>query len=229
MVKNKNSQKRISKTEIEDLFLASIENANSLLDIAIKNLESSNSHISLGLSEIALEEIGKSYTCLAYYSVSEVVDDWSTFWNEWRSHVVKAHRAFLYEFFCLVRMEIENSDKYIPSKRSLIPHEKEASFYVDFDETTRKAIIPSIEVEKEEIFNRVASVIGPLNAAMLVREKFKNKPEDYKRAFSEYAWFTLTHDIYQQDVLKVLKHVKNGNKDFDTAINDIIEMFTPPK
>ena len=186
-----------------------------------------NGHISVGLSEIALEEIGKSFSCLAYCSISDQEANWDVFWQDWRKHDAKAHRAFLYEFFCLLRIEFDFSDDYIPSKRKRISLEKEASLYVDFDNIKRKPIIPIQEIEENERLNRVGSVIGPLNAALKVQELMKNKQPDYKKAFYDYAFYVLTQEVYQQQVTDLLKKLKKGIEEYDKALDDILLLFTP--
>ncbi|WP_446725140.1 AbiV family abortive infection protein [Mucilaginibacter sp. SJ] len=57
----------------------------------------------LGIAELALEELGKSYTLLAYHSKAFTITDWKRFWKDWKSHEVKASRGFFYEFFCTLR------------------------------------------------------------------------------------------------------------------------------
>lgn len=213
---------KLNPEEIEELFSASLQNAFSLSDVAVKNLQSPHKHISLGLAEICLEEIGKSYMCLAYYNNEE--NEWSKFWKEWRNHKLKAARGLFYEFFSLVRLELPNWDKTIVSKRKLIPLEKEASFYVDFDMNNREVIIPNKDIEDVELYNRVMSIMAPLITALKIRDKFIKGTPDYKNAYSDYARITLELPIFQQDALNVLEAMKIGNDEYNKAITDIIDM-----
>jgi AbiV family abortive infection protein len=48
------------------------------------------------MAECALEEIGKSFTCLAYYAVADSVTDWTAFWKDWKDHKVKAHSSIVW-------------------------------------------------------------------------------------------------------------------------------------
>jgi len=229
---------KLNKPELEQLFYSSIENAQSLLDVAINNLQS---HISLGISEIALEELGKSFSCLAQYGKTENDGTWSAFWKEFKNHKLKAHRGFFYEFFSPFRFEIENNPKNNVSNRQSIPGEKEVSFYVDFDKTKRVPIIPNIEVEFSEIANRVFSILGPLNTALTIKEMFLDNSDSYKQAFSDFARFTLEVNVFQQDVPKILESLGRSNiisvvdeskasienaKQYDQALSDIYKVFT---
>ncbi len=99
-------------------------NAISLFNSATTISKGEDKHVALGLAEIALEELGKAYTCLAYYSSATKLDNWSEFWKVWRSHKIKAYRAFFFEFFCLMRIEIPEFDEKFPTKHEIIPHEK---------------------------------------------------------------------------------------------------------
>lgn len=219
---------QITKSELLDLFYASNKNANSLLNVALTNAFDENSgQISLGLAELALEELGKSFTCLSYYFQSNRDADWADFWKAWRNHTTKAYRAFLYEFFSLLRMELPQSEEYGITKRAKIPLEKEVSFYVDFDCKTKKILQPFIEIDKTEIVSRVTSVIGPLNTVTLIEELIKNNSSEiYLNAISKYAYMVMSNEIYQQDVEFLLPTLKNGVLENDKAIDDIWIMFS---
>ncbi len=223
----------LNGAELMDLFTAAIDNAMHLMEAAQELVASKNApqYTSLGLGELALEELGKSYTCLAYYSNRRQLD-WKLFWKEWRNHELKAHRAFFYEFFCLLRAEVQADDRndYFPSYREKIPLEKEATFYVDIDRESRKIHLPIKEITTKECYYRLASLIGPMNAALKVKRLIETNKEDvYITAFSDYAFSTLTTSMYQQDVLTVLAAMKTGDETYDRALNDIAVLFTPQK
>lgn len=225
-------QTQLSKINLIDLFNASLNSAESLFDAALSIVKQDDiAHVSLGLAELSLEELGKSYTCLAYYHFGgqkSIV--WKDFWKDWKNHEMKAHRAYFYEFFCLIRMEIVGDKIKGPSYRDRIPHEKEISFYVDFDHGKQTVIVPSKEVKILESHRRISSLIGPLNAAYRVCELIENnKHKDYLDAISMYAYTTISSDMYQQDVKATLENLKNGNSMFDKALNDIWSLFNPEK
>jgi AbiV family abortive infection protein len=224
--------KTLTKEQVLSLFMASIENGFSLATVAIDNIpKKNNMHISLGLAELALEELGKSYTCLSYYCLTEQKEEiWADFWKDWKNHTVKAHRAFFYEFFSLFRIEIKDSGKLFPTIRESIPVEKEVSFYVDFDFKKNEIVQPFKAINTDELFYRVSSVVGPLNVAFKVKKMIEeNKDEDYRMAVSNYALQTITSNMYQQDVEKVLRQMKNGISEYDRALNDIWNLFNPEK
>ena len=223
----------LSKEELLSLFNSSIDNALDLFTSStIIFKEKTISHISLGLAELALEELGKSYTCLSYYCLGGVKRKkshsiWNHFWKDWKNHTVKAHRGFFYEFFCLWRIEINNANNYIPTKQKTIPSEKEISFYVDFDLKTRKIITPFKDIDFEETTNRVSTIIGLLNSAFRVKELInKNMNDEYITAISNYALVTITENVFQQDVENILKELENGVKMHDKALEDIYNLFT---
>lgn len=219
-------QSTLTSSEAEALFYASVENATSLYEVAIANLGTEQRHISLGLAEIALEELGKSFTCLSIYSIDRQNYDWNDFWKVWKNHKTKSYRAFFYEFFCLFRIELPEFDSTnFPSKRKIIPHEKEVSFYVDFNEQSRIPVKPFTEIEYIEIANRVCSVAGPLSAALNIIERFKNNSDEYRNAFSDYARYILEHNVYQQDVFNILDLLKNDKPEYNRGLNAIYIMF----
>jgi len=213
-------------SEIEDLFGQLIKNAIALSDASTALLKSEQKQVSLGLSELALEELGKSFTCLAFYSVESSPEKWKMFWVDWKAHEVKAQRAFLYEFFSTQRYELVQPPDYYPSKRKIIPIEKEVSFYIDFDIRSRKVIIPSENIDTQEIVYRASSVLGPLATAATIHDLFHGKEREYKNAFSDYARYVMENKIYQQNGVELLNKMKNGIKEYDLAIDEIIEMFT---
>ena len=217
----------LSKEKLFSLFSSCVHNAFSLWTAASNNIDSEETiHISLGLGELALEELGKSYTCLAHICVDGSENIWKQFWKDWKNHTVKAHRAFFYESFCLWRIEVGESCKVGPTIRSSIPTEKELSFYVDYDKEKDQIIRPFEKIGKEEIFSRIGSVVGPLNTALKVEDLLvRNKSIDYWNSISKYALFTILDHEFQQDVEKILSKLKNGNEDNDKALKDIWMMF----
>jgi AbiV family abortive infection protein len=173
---------KLNQIEIVQLFSKAIDNAFSLFNAAqhLMTDYSGKKHPSLGLAELSLEELGKSFTCLAYYSNAEKISDWKIFWKEWKDHNLKAHRAFFYEFFCLLRVEL-NSQIYkdsFPSIRDSISREKEHSFYVDIYKSNRKIYIPELEVTDDECSNRLLSLLGLLNSAFHVRDWMISEESD---------------------------------------------------
>lgn len=223
---------RLKKKELLQLFSSSIDNALQLFNASqylIINYEGKK-FPTLGLAELALEELGKSYTCLAYYSKADKIKNWSVFWNEWKDHDLKAHRAFFYEFFCLQRVGLE-SQKYrdnFPTLRGRFSKEKEQSFYVDIDKSNRKIYIPENEIADDECWNRILSLVGLLNATFHIREWFEtNKSEYFRNSISDYAFLTISRQIYQQDVENVLKSMRTDNTEYNKGLEAIWTLFNP--
>ncbi len=72
----------LKKSEILDLFCSSLDNSFCLFQTAKQTAFNSeyNKFPSLGLAELALEELGKSFSCLAIYSKADTLKDWTDFW-----------------------------------------------------------------------------------------------------------------------------------------------------
>lgn len=225
---------KLKKEELLELFNSAVDNSFYLYECSQKILFEldKNKYPSLGLAELSLEELGKSFTCLAYYSNVQNLYNWKEFWSEWKNHDLKAHRAFFYEFFSLFRIELEYENEKdtldFPSVRRKFSKEKEASFYVDIDKGNRKIHKPEKEISDEECIRRVTSLIGLFNAAFHIRDWFeKNKNEDFRNAISDYAFKTITTEMYQQDVLEVLKNMKSENKEYNRGLGMIENLFNP--
>ncbi len=225
---------RLKQKELLQLFTSSIENAIQLFSAAQHLLTSYNGekYPALGLAELALEEIGKSYTCLAYFSKADKMKDWAVFWKEWKNHDLKAHRAFFYEFFCMLRIELDSQifKNNFPTIRGKFSKEKEKSFYVDIDKSNRQIYIPMNEVSDEECTNRLISIIGLLNATFHIRTWLETKhSEHFKNAISDYAFLTISTQMYTQDVESVLQKMKTENQEYNKGLEAIWELFKPDK
>ncbi|MFH1001314.1 MAG: AbiV family abortive infection protein [Bacteroidota bacterium] len=225
---------KLKSAELLQLFSNSIDNAFELYNAA-QHLTISydgKKYPALGLAELALEELGKSYTCLAYYSKANKINDWTVFWKEWKDHDLKAHRAFFYEFFCLLRVELINqkfTDKF-PTLREKFSKEKELSFYVDINKSNRKIHIPEREIEDIECINRIASLIGLINSTFHIRDWLNSDNSEYfKNAISDYAFVTITKKMYQQDVENVLKGMRTDNEEYNRGLDNIWALFKPDK
>lgn len=222
---------KLKSDELLILFFHSVDNANYLFKSARDIVFNSKGkkYPSLGLAELALEELGKSYTCLAYYSTANCIEDWSLFWKDWKGHETKASRAFFYEFFCLLRLEIDAPEfkSNFPSTKGKFSKEKELAFYVDIDRGNRKLLIPSVEVTDIECMNRIASLVGLFNAAFHVVDWMKaEKPAQYRKAISDYAYKTLTTEMYQHDVEQVIQQMHHPvDQDYNSGLQDILTLF----
>ena len=218
----------LKKEELYKLFINSLDNSYNLYESAKKILDSANieKHASLGLAELALEELGKSYSCLAYYSESSTLKDWKDFWKEWKNHDLKASRAFFYEFFNLLRIDNVDDNLNFPTNKESFSKEKEFSFYVDIDKSNRKIYIPKQEISETECRRRIYSLLGLFSSALYIKDWFdENKNEDFRDAISNYAYRTISTEMSQQDVNNVLSKMKTKNKDYNLGLEKIYNLF----
>lgn len=222
----------LKKEEIKKLYNATIENAQSLYDAAdtIALKYEKKKFPSLGLAELALEELGKSYTLLAYYSKTEKNLNWNVFWKEWKDHNLKAHRGYFYEFFSLLRITVRNENEPLHdsfTKRGKISKEKELAFYVDIDKGSRKIQIPAEEIDDVECITRVLSIIGLMSSAFYIRDWLNSeKSENYKNAISDYTYYTLTNNVTPRDVRKILDLLKSSDVDYNEGLDEIWKLFS---
>lgn len=224
----------LKKEELLELFNSSVDNAFYIYECSSKILFEleKNKYPSLGLAELSLEQLGKSFNCLAYYSKAQNKSDWNDFWKEWKNHDIKAHRAFFYEFFSTLRLELEyeNEEEALkfPSSRGNFSKEKEASFYVDINKGNRKIHKPEIEISDEECIRRVTSLSGLFNAAFYIKDWFAENPnENFRNAISDYAYKTISTKMYQQDVIYTLKEMKSKNEEYNRGLEKIEKLFNP--
>lgn len=223
----------LTKKELLKLFNASVDNSKHLFDAAVElSLRyNKNKFPSLGLAELALEELGKSYSCLAIYSKDQKKVDWKVFWKDWKDHELKAHRAFFYEFFCLLRLEIQD----LSSEIELIPRgsfskEKEVSFYVDISKSNRHIHIPAKEIDDKECIARTASLLGLINASYHVKDWLNStSSQSFKNAISDYAYLTLTTNMYQQDIEKMLHSMRIDDTEYNSGLDAIWNLFSNAK
>ena len=100
------------------------------------------------------------------------------------------------------------------------------SFYVDINKENRNIHKPEKEISDLECIRRVTSLLGLFNAAFYVRDwMLENNNEDFRNAISDYAFQTISTEIYQQDVNNVLQQMKKGNEQYDSGLNKISELF----
>jgi AbiV family abortive infection protein len=225
---------KLKKNELLELFSASVDNAMCLFNAGqyLTTKYEGSIFPSLGLAELALEELGKSYLCLAYYSKVPRLQDWNAFWKEWRNHDLKAQRAYCYEFFCLLRVELD-SQKFkdnFPTLRKKFSKEKEFSFYVDIDKSNRKIHVPKKEILDDECINRLFSLMGLLNATAYIEDWMRSEnSEEFKNAISDYAYTVMTTKVFQQDAHEILKKMRSDNNEYNKGLGAIWELFNPHK
>jgi len=162
----------------------------------------------LGLAQLGQEEIGKSLSLLAAFSLPPDPDAWRWLWGDWRNHNLKAYRAFMYELIDPYRIELTAKDgtKYVGLPlRAKISQEKEFSFYVNFDEHAGSFVAPNSTVTQGEVFNRVFTLLYLGMAADDIKTVLTEENErDRIIAFSPIVVRICTGTLYQQDMPAIL-------------------------
>jgi len=203
----------------------SVENAMALLDAALKTW-GDHPAVALGLSELGQEELGKSLSFLSAFYFLEHGADWAWFWDSWRSHQLKAHRAFLYELFSPLRMIVDPDG---PSRiagsstRPDIKHEKEAAFYVDYSPSDGKFVSPGDNIKPIEVANRTGTLLCLGVTALALKNALDegSKEENYI-AFSELAIRVCSDEIYQLDMPSIMRQFSSRSS-YHAALIRIVE------
>ena len=105
-VGSKSKHPVLSFAQLREGYVQTIENAIRFFS-ASTDLIKAFPEKALALGELGQEEVGRSLTLLAAFSLPTEADAWEWFWKAWNNHQVKAHRAYLYEIISPLRLEIE--------------------------------------------------------------------------------------------------------------------------
>jgi AbiV family abortive infection protein len=206
-----------------------VDNGLRLLQAAM-DLTTSFPDKSLALAQIGQEEVGKSLSLLAAFVLPQDSISWAWFWSGWRSHNLKAHRAFLYELLNPTRIELIAKDKSRYSGhplRETMPREKESGLYVEFDETTSAFVAPSLGVTLVEAVSRCSTLqyLGLTSDA--VRRALMDSNSSFRlAAFGEIAFRICSETIYQQDMPNILMNFEKRSAEHKHMIEDLNEAFT---
>ena len=96
------------------------------------------------------------------------------------------------------------------SRRSSMPAEKEASFYVNFDPTTNCFVQPDDDVETDEVLNRVMSAAYLAQKAYAVHQALDADDSEFRyAAISEVAFRITTEQLFQQDMPAILEEFRS--------------------
>ena len=217
---------RIRPETLRKGFELSVSNGFSL-SMSAMTLISEFQQIALGLAQLGQEEIGKSLSILAAMHITDNDEGWQWFWSSWRNHRVKAHRAFLYELFSPWRLELKTPEgKRMAglSRRLSMPLEKEAAFYVNFDEATGSFIAPEDSVTQEEAINRLMAVCYLSNKAFGIYQGLEENDSEFRyTAIAEIAFRVCTEDLYQQDMPIVFEEFRCRSERHEALIRALGE------
>ena len=189
--------------------------------------------VALGLGQLGQEEIGKSLSILAAVGLRDDDAPWQWFWDAWRDHKVKAHRAFIYELLSPLRLELRTSSGQRlagHSRRSTMPAEKEASFYVNFNRTTLSFVPPDDDVKTDEVLNRVMSACYLAQKAYAVHRALEAEDSEFRyAAISELAFRITTEDLFQQDMPKILEEFRSRSPRHGALMQALQTAFSEEK
>ncbi|HQP88906.1 MAG TPA: AbiV family abortive infection protein [Thermoanaerobaculia bacterium] len=211
--------------QILDGYQKSVANGLRLLHASM-DLVAAYPDVALGLAELGQEEIGKSLSLLAAFSLPMRPEPWRQFWDTWRDHKLKGYRAFLYEIICPVRIvAIENGRSIadgVPTRSSL--HlEKEAAFYVDFDEDSAAFVAPEQGVDPQEAYTRCFTLLYlAITADRTMTALTSADPEFRLRAFSRIAERICTdQDLLQEDMPYLLVTLSQESPRHASLVSDL--------
>ena len=194
--------------QLYDGYIKSVENAMDLLGAALK-IHDDHTAVALGLCELGQEELGKSLSFLAAFYFLEHDADWTWFWNSWRDHQLKAHRAFLYELFSPLRVIIDPHGPERmegPPVRAKMKHEKEAAFYVEYVPSDKKFVTPRENVKSVEVANRSGTLLCLCSTALALKNALDDSDKERNYiAFSELAIRACSEHVFQQDMPNIIR------------------------
>jgi hypothetical protein len=158
---------------------------------------------------------------------------WKSFWEEWKNHEIKAHRAFYYELLNPTRLEaISANGKRLSGLpiRNRIYKEKESSLYVNYDNAERKFVGPWEGVSREEVINRGVTLTGLISTALDVSEALEegDKKRNY-RTFGAIPLRTLVQIVYQQDIPEIYQEFASMSQFHKSIIANLEKVFEKGK
>jgi AbiV family abortive infection protein len=224
MSSKKQPPTELSFEQIYDGYGKAISNSMSLLNSALV-VRREYQEVALGLAQLAQEEIGKSLSLLSAFHLPASKAGWEWFWSGWRDHPLKAHRAYIYECIHPCRITIrDRSGKVLdaPTMRERIHHEKEASFYVNYNEGSKKFIAPKETVTLEEVFHRVTAVLYLGITAEHVKIGLDSGDLKFNYSvFSEIPFRVCSEEIYQQDMPGIYSEFESRSEKHKELIKNL--------
>lgn len=221
-MKKTHQHTRISKAALRVGYEKTVSNGFSLVMSAM-TLLNDFPHIAIGLSQLGQEEIGKSLSILSAFQLKE--NEWQWFWSAWLDHNKKSHRAFLYELISPYRLELRSptGERLAGlSKRKSMPQEKEAAFYVGYDEPQQTFILPEENIGHDEILNRTMAASYLAQKAFSIHSALEISDAEFRYdAFSEIAFRVCTENLYQHDMPGILEEFRLRSKRHASLIEDM--------
>jgi AbiV family abortive infection protein len=221
---NKAKRLVLSFTQVRDGYLKTIDNAVRFFGASTDLLQSFPDK-ALALGQLGQEEIGRSLTLLAAFSLPSEADAWEWVWKTWSNHQLKAHRAYLYEIISPLRLESTAPDgrRFAGEPlRPTISQEKEAGLYVDFDHASGHFLSPSQQVSNFEAAARTMTLAYLCATADAVRRALQADEESFRLpAFAEIAFRICSENIYQQDMPQLIEEFRQRTPRHGALIDDL--------
>lgn len=108
------------------------------------------------------------------------------------------------------------------SKREAMPQEKEAVFYVGYDESQQIFLLPEEKVGQVEILNRTMTASYLAQKAFFIHSALEMSHAEFRyEAFSEIALRVCTENIYQQDMPGILEEFRLRSESHAALIEDM--------
>jgi len=157
---------------------------------------------------------------------------WNTFWKEWRDHKIKVARSFFYEWFSPWRMTVLDRNG-VPidghCREGLfegIPKEKEASFYVKYDEVTGDFKAPGDSIESIDIANRGTSFLSHYTTAMLTKSALDEGDTEWNyKTFSEIPNRILSIFTRQEEMPSIMNEFQSRSPKHKVLIDSLLEHY----
>jgi AbiV family abortive infection protein len=214
----------LSFSQLRDGYVKTLENAVRFFG-ASTNLTEAFPDKALALGQLGQEEVGRSLSLLAAFSLPNEERAWGWFWDGWNNHQLKAHRAYLYEIISPLRIELQRPDGRRFAGEPLRPkisQEKEAGFYVDFDNPSGCFLSPSEQVPVFEAAARQMTLAYLCATADAVRKALLADSDFFRLpAFAELAFRICSEHIYQQDMPRLIDEFRRRTPRHEALVVDL--------
>lgn len=221
---SKSKRQVLSFAQLRDGYLKTIDNSIRFFG-ASTDLIQTFPDKALALGQLGQEEVGRSLTLLAAFSLPTEAHAWKWFWKGWNDHQLKAHRAYLYEIISPLRLEIQAPDgRHFAGQplRPKISQEKEAGLYVDFDNASGCFLSPSQQVSSFEAAARTTTLAYLCATADAVRRALLADNDSFRLpAFAELALRICSENIYQQDMLRLIDEFRRRTPRHEALVADL--------
>lgn len=103
-----------------------------------------------------------------------------------------------------------------------MPHEKEAAFYVGYDEPQQTFILPEENIGHDEILNRTMAASYLAQKAFSIHSALEISDAEFRYdAFSEIAFRVCTENLYQHDMPGILEEFRSRSQRHASLIEDM--------